>query len=118
MGTFHGACIDTGAQKSVVGREQAEAYYRWLSLPLLISKGANIVYKFGTHREPSIGKAKFKLPYANDREIIIELDVVNLNVPLLIGLDVLDRYKLYVDTVENKLVCKEPKWEAPLKDLE
>eukprot|EP00171_Calliarthron_tuberculosum_P000524 IDg524t1 len=115
MADFHGACIDTGAQKSVVGRMQAESYYRWLGLPLLMMKSTNMVYKFGTYREPSIGTAKFKIPYADDREIVVELDVVNLNVPLLIGLDVLDKYKLFVDTVENKIVCKNPKWEAPLK---
>eukprot|EP00171_Calliarthron_tuberculosum_P001155 IDg1155t1 len=111
MADFHGACIDTGAQKSVVGRMQAESYYRWLGLPLLMMKSTNMVYKFGTYREPSIGTAKFKIPYADDREIVVELDVVNLNVPLLIGLDVLDKYKLFVDTVENKIVCKNPKWE-------
>eukprot|EP00171_Calliarthron_tuberculosum_P002098 IDg2098t1 len=35
---FNGACFDTGAQKSVVGKIQAEAYFKRLGLPLMINK--------------------------------------------------------------------------------
>ncbi len=33
--------------------------------------------------------------------MIVEVDVVDTNVPLLIGLDVMDEYDLVVDTVDN-----------------
>ncbi len=30
------ACLDTGAEKSVFGLSQVEAYYRYLGLPLVV----------------------------------------------------------------------------------
>eukprot|EP00171_Calliarthron_tuberculosum_P003182 IDg3182t1 len=111
---FNGACLDTGAQRSVVGKAQAEAYYRFMGIPLAIIPATKRLYKFGSERKASVGKAKFCIPYAEDRHIMIELDVVEIAIPLLIGLDVLDKYKLVVDNVENRLICRDPKWSAPL----
>ncbi len=39
-----------------------------------------------------------------------DLDFVEINLPLLIWLDILDKHKLYVNNVENILVCVSPKW--------
>ncbi len=46
--------------------------------------------------------------------MILELDVVELNVPLLLGLDVLHKYKLVIDNVDDSLVCKRPAMELPI----
>eukprot|EP00171_Calliarthron_tuberculosum_P018035 IDg18035t1 len=107
---FLGACLDIGATKSVVGRKQAEEYYKFLGIPLVIKKSTSNLFKFGEHRVRSIGVSLFRIPYANDRTILEELDVVDINVPLLIGLDLMDKHKIFVDNVDNKLVCKDLQW--------
>ena len=40
--------------------------------------------------------------------------ILEVNVPLLIGLPTLDEYKLYVNNVTDKLVCIEPEWSHPI----
>lgn len=111
---FHGACLDTGAQRSVVGRNQAVAYYRFMGLPLVLSGSSPNVYRFGSQKRVSVGKAKFRVPYAEGRHMHMELDVVDIDIPLLIGLDMLDKFKLVVDNVDNILRCKEPRWSVTI----
>ena len=111
---FNGACLDTGAQRSVVGKPQAEAYYQFMGIPLAIQPSTPLTYKFGSEKTVSIGKAKFRIPYAGTKHMFLNLDVVDIDVPLLVGLDVMDEYKLMVDNLDNRLVCKKPFWSAPL----
>eukprot|EP00171_Calliarthron_tuberculosum_P002180 IDg2180t1 len=85
---FNGACLDTGAQRSVVGKAQAEAYYRFMGIPLTIAKCTPKLYKFGSERKASIGKAKFRIPYA--------------------------QVQAGRNTVDNSLLCRDPVWSAPL----
>ena len=39
----------------------------------------------------------------------LDIDVVEITLPLLIELDVLYKHKLYINNVENILVCVSPK---------
>lgn len=55
-----------------------------------------------------------RIPYGNGRFIKAELDVVDIDVPLLIGLDILDEHKLYINNVKNLLVCENPQWSGPV----
>jgi len=45
------------------------------------------------------------VPITAELIIIMAVDVIILNVPFLLGLDTLDRYKMYVNTVTDELVC-------------
>lgn len=111
---FHGACLDTGAQRSVIGKSQPLAYYRFMGIPLVLSDSKPKVYKFGSHRKVSVGKAKFRIPYADSRHMHVELDIIDIDIPLLLGLDILDKFKLVADSVDNVLYCKKHKWSSPL----
>ncbi len=106
---FLGACLGTGATVSVVGLKQAEEYCRMMNVSLVIEPKRNRSFKFGSERKPSKGVVRFWMPYAGDQIINISLDVVDINVPLILGLDKLEEYKMYVNNVENILVCTEPK---------
>ncbi len=44
----------------------------------------------------------------------LDLNVIEINPPLLIGLDIQDKHKLYTKKVENLLVYASPKWIVPL----
>lgn len=111
---FEGACLDTGASRSVVGRAQAESYCKYMGIPLMIEEQQKKVFKFGSQKAKSLGKAKFYIPYANDKRMDIDIDVVDVNVPLLLGLPTLDEYKMYVNNVEDLIVCTSPKWSSPI----
>jgi transposase InsO family protein len=110
--TWNGACLDTGAQKTVIGFSQAKAYCRFVGTKFKLKENKNI-YRFGVDRQESMGSFSIRLPTPVSI-IFLEVDVVRANVPLLIGLDVLDAYGLTADTVKNSLKCPSIGWEIPL----
>jgi hypothetical protein len=60
---------------------------------------ARIQFKFGDMTHPSIGSNMFNLP--TPRGVIrTKVHVVHADVPLLLGLDILDKYKLVVNNVD------------------
>lgn len=71
-------------------------------------------FKFGVDRQQSLGSMTIRIPVPGDSLMLIKGDVVPVDVPFLAGLDVLDRFKLVADTVENKLECKLSDWSLPL----
>ena len=101
---FRGSCIDTGAERSVVGKAQAEAYHRFMVIPLGIIPAIPRLYKFGTQRKARILKANFRIPYSSDRHKNSELDAVDINIPLLLGLDFVNLYKLTMGIFESIIV--------------
>eukprot|EP00171_Calliarthron_tuberculosum_P002994 IDg2994t1 len=112
--TFHGACFDIGAAKYVVGRKQAEKYYKYMGILLIMKRGSQKIFKFGEHVISSISQSIFRIPYANNRSICEELDIIDINIPLLMGLDLMGKYKLYIDNVSNMLICQTPRWYHPV----
>ena len=47
--------------------------------------------------------------------IVLSVDVTKADVPFLLGLDVMDRFGLYLNTVENKLVCPTFGWKMDVR---
>ena len=54
------------------------------------------------------------MPTPDGSFIHIEADVVTANIPLLLGLDVLDREQLVADNVLNQLQCHHRGWSIPI----
>jgi len=103
---FLGACLDTGAQRTVIGMQQAEAYIKFTGGTGTIKKvGPKTVYKFGGGKHDTVGCLDIRVPITAEFIIIMAVDVIKLNVPLLLGLDTLDWYKMYVNNVTDELVC-------------
>jgi len=103
---FEGACLDTGAQRTVIGEAQARAFSHFSanSRQLKLSKVSKI-YRFGRGRHKAIGTMDIDVPLGSTFIMRLTVEVVDLNVPFLLGLDVMDKYRLYVNTVSNHLVC-------------
>jgi hypothetical protein len=98
---FEGACLDSGSEKSVCGFAQAKLYARRTQVPLRMAK-ARIQFKFGNMTLISIGSIMFNLP--TPRGVIrTKVHVVQADVPLLLDLDILDKYKLVVNNVDDQL---------------
>ena len=102
---FQGACIDTGAQQCVVGLKQAKAYCkeRRCKFKLLPSR---IEFRFGDGSFRSLGAIPIRIPTPNGSFIEHRFDVVDADIPLLFGLDLLDSAGLIVDNVNNCLENK------------
>jgi hypothetical protein len=98
---FKGTCLDSGAQRSFVAAIQAEAYarsYRTKNVP----DNGRIRFKFGDSVHISIGILPFNLIIPKG-VISLNIEVVDADVPLLIGLEFLNRHRLVINNVENML---------------
>jgi hypothetical protein len=97
--TWNGACVDTGVQKIVFGLPQAMPYCRFVGKTFKLQR-SSIVYRFGVEKQDSLGFIVIHIPTPAS-VITLNVDVVRANVPLLIGLDVLDANGSTADTVSN-----------------
>lgn len=64
-------------------------------------------YKFVEYQQASLGSLMILIPITGHRIIKLNADVVPADVPILIGIDVLDKYKMYPNTVKTKFFCPE-----------
>jgi hypothetical protein len=100
---FHGACIDTGAPRSVIGLPQAEAYARLLNIQIKLGKPSPVRFRFGEHLYHSLGCLKIRVPM-RDSYISHPVDAVDVDVPLLLGMDFLDRHAVVLDVTKNTIL--------------
>jgi hypothetical protein len=109
ISSFQGICIDTGAQRSVVGIDQAKAYCELCDIRFR-TKPSLTAFRFGDGVFKSLGCIPVRIPTPDGNHIKMDMDVVQANVPMLIGLEVLDRECLVADNVENKLRSTKHGW--------
>lgn len=86
---WNGACLDTGAQSTVVSVRQAEAYCQFMGTKFKPSKSEH-KFHFGIDLQQSMGSINIRLPMLD--VVVIseeEVDVVNANAPFLLELVVL-----------------------------
>ena len=94
------------------------------TIPLIPSQNS---FRFGDVTVRSLGMVEIELlTPSNEPNIPVLLDVVPLNVPALLGIDILDGEQLYADNVTNRLIRRmvlsrpgkrlmyEDKWHVPL----
>ena len=111
--TFNGAVLDIGAQKSFVGLQQAKAYARYMGIPYRV-KESNIAFRFGDTIHKSLGKMYVRVPSPCGAFVPLQIDVVSADVPMLVGLDVLDKQGWYADNTTNMLVCPSTNTRTPI----
>eukprot|EP00170_Pyropia_yezoensis_P006719 contig_27407_g6741 len=109
-----GACLDTGATRTVIGRRQAEACARLTGRPLSLRREKPTSFLFGGVRTLSQGKVSIRVPISTEFYALLHVDVVDIDVPFLVGLDILDVLALYVNTVETVLKCDKRGIATPL----
>lgn len=110
---FLGACCDIGAQRTVVGERQAKAYCREMGIKYKPRRSA-YSFMFGDGLHASLGTVEFRIPTPDGAFIALQVDVVSADVPLLLGIDVLDREQLVTDNVDNVLRSRRYGWEMPI----
>lgn len=97
---FIGACLDIGAQRSVIGEKQAKAYCRAAGRKYNLSR-SHYSFMFGGGLYASLGSMEMRIPTPDGAFLALSVDVVRAKVPMLLGIDVLDRERLLADNVEN-----------------
>jgi hypothetical protein len=104
--------LTRGLKKPVKGLPLAKAYCRFIGTKFKLKENRN-VYRFGMGKQESIGSLKVTLP-TPEPHIYLEIDVVQADLPLLIGLDVLDENGMTAHTQNNFLKCPGRGWKIPL----
>lgn len=110
---FEGACADTGAQKTVCGLEQTKAYCRAHKQAIKLTTSP-YSYKFGNGVRTNLGMPNIRMCIHKGRYSQFWVDVVDADIPLLLGLELLDKHMLVADNVENVLVSKVHSWKIPI----
>lgn len=115
---FWGACIDSGAQRTVIGRKQARAYIRQVGdKKSMIRHHSNKAarFRFGDTNHQCDGVLLIHMPVADDLVVQFEAYVVPIDVPLLLGLDVLRKLDIVIRFGNGTLLNEEDGWILQLK---
>ena len=99
---FQGACLDTGAQQSVIGKRQALACCKQQNIGYAL-KPSLTIFKFGDGVFSSLGTMQIRIPTPNYPFLKIKVDAVPADVPSHLGIDVLENDKLVANNVQNEL---------------
>ena len=106
---FHGACLDTGAQRAVIGLRQAKASSKRTGCRIK-KHPTGVRYRFGDGKLDGIGSIPIGIPISGGRFVPHIIDVGHADIPLLIGLDFMKKEKLKLDVVDDLLEHKHEGW--------
>ena len=115
-----GFCVDIGAPKSVIGRATLGSIIRSQNRSSIPISSSDNMFTFGEVTVKSQGAVELWLRTPSIvQHIPVILDIVELDIPALLGLDIIDAYGLVADTVNNRLVHlrkgeSKPIWHVPL----
>lgn len=115
---FWGACIDSGAQRTVIGRKQADAYIRQTGDKNAFTrdnKNYLAQFRFGNSNHKCHGILKICMPVADDIAINFNAFVVPIDVPLLLGLDVLQKLEVIIKFGDGTLHSEKDDWSLKLE---
>ncbi len=110
---FQGGCIGTGAERCVIGYRQATAYCAYTGTTFCL-RPSNASFRIGDGSHTSIGTMPVRIPTLDGSFIVGDFDVVKADVPMLIGLYLLDNYSLVANNVRNELQSELQGWSIPL----
>lgn len=99
---FKEACINFGAQLTIIGESQAKNYCKEYgeTIKKFLSDHK---YRFGRKRHRAVGSIKIRLPISESHVIIIKADVVDAKVSFLLGLDVLKNLRVLLDVGNGRI---------------
>ena len=111
---FLGACIDADAQRYVIGRKQALAYCEFSGITFEVDTvSKHRVYKFEKKRYKGLGTLLIRMPVKADNFISADVEVVDLDVPFLIGFELLVHHGMLIDTAYNLLISEVGRRQIP-----
>lgn len=99
----------------MIGEPQADAYSKLSGFQRNVKrKGKGTTFRFGSVDHKGLGVMEIRLPLGDDHFISVAANIVPLDVPLLLGLDVMQELKLVIDFSKNTIYNPENDKEIPL----
>ena len=100
-----GFCLGIGAPRSIVGRTELNKILTSVQRRSIARINSRNSFSFEDVLVKSLGMVELCLRTPNDvPNIMVVMHIVPVNVPALLGLDVMDAEGLYADIVTNRLV--------------
>ena len=110
--TFKGAVLDTVAQQSVVGMNQALIYCNEIVMGIHLAESQSI-FVFGDDEQRSLGLLKIIIPTPKGKKAVLT-DMVPADILFLMDMDLLYSFMWNVLTVQNQLHAVQEDWVLPL----
>lgn len=113
---FEGAYVDSGAQKTVIAFNQTMEYYCAL-VDEKMENGAlqGLVYNFGSHHHKGVGRINIRFPISDSFFLSFSADVLDVEVPLLLGIDVMSASRLILEFGVDEMRSKNDGCVLPLE---
>lgn len=80
--------------------KQTKEYYNLVGTEFIL-KPRTYKYRLENGRQISVGSNTIQIPILKDISFTVEVDVVSSGVLSFLGMDLLDKHQLYVDSVSN-----------------
>lgn len=90
---------------TLIDLNQAKAYQKFKNIQFYLKPIKN-GYSFGKDKQRTFGSIEVKIPIGSQAMAIRNADVLQADVPFLNGLDIMDRYRIYVNKVKTGLFRK------------
>lgn len=110
---FLGYCLDSGAARSVVGRAQYNALCRELGHNLRIETSMTMLW-FGHSRFLSAAKFITRLRVQPDSFLDFQVEILNGDFSLLVGLEVMIKHEINLDLGRHELSDTTGLWSLPI----
>lgn len=94
--------MDTGAQRTLIGLPKVKACCRFIRVKYMRNQSRNKV-SFDSDNQSAMRSIPIRVPVGVSQFIVQHVDIVPMNIPFLTGLDIMTKYKMYIDTVRDKL---------------
>lgn len=107
---FAGACIDSGAQRTVIGTPQAAVNCAFAGIDLRKPPTQPLQFNFGNSIHGGLGLLDMRLLIESGHYVQIRAHVVDVDVPLLIEFEVLTELRSVVDFADDVLAAKDGSW--------
>lgn len=102
LGIF-GACIVTRAQRSVIGLRQARAYCHFTKIDFEPKSTHHLgTHRFGDKIYAGLGTINIRVPIDYTNFLQLYVVVADVDVPLLIGLDIMQEFQMRMDIKDGK----------------
>lgn len=100
-----GACVESGAELTVIENAQTEVYAREYG-GSMVERESQRLFKSGDGRHRDIGRLNIRMTVSRSYYCKLSAEVIDIGVPLLLGLDALLDMKVVSDFYADRIVSK------------
>lgn len=111
---LEGACIDSVAEKTVIGSQQAEAYSR-LTGRKATSDTTPLIFWLGDGERARQGTIEVRIPLPNGLQVAVQVHIVHADITLLIGMEIMCAEGLILEFGAGITTKRGGNWSLPMR---